>query len=153
MNALNVQPYHAMPPSSAVVVGRIVATASASNAVATTTSTSPSVRRPSGGVQIPAGSIVLVLWGSANRDECVFSDADSFDVERENVKNHMAFGNGIHFCMGAPLGRMEATIAFERLFARMTNLRFAEDRNEFRNQDAVIFRGPERLFIEFDKAG
>ena len=56
MKALNVQPYQASPPSSAVVVGRMVATASASNAVATTTSTRPSVRRPSGGFQIPAAS-------------------------------------------------------------------------------------------------
>lgn len=103
-----------------------------------------------GGVPIPAGSILLILWGSGNRDECVFSDPETFDIERANVKNHVAFGNGHHFCMGAPLGRMEAQIAFERIFARMTNLRFAEG-NDFRNQDAVIFRGPDALHIEFDK--
>jgi cytochrome P450 len=92
-----------------------------------------------------------VLWGSANRDACVFADADTFDVERQNVKNHVAFGNGPHFCMGAPLGRMECVTAFERIFARMANLRFAEGRNDFRNHEAVIFRGPQQLYIEFDR--
>jgi cytochrome P450 len=105
-----------------------------------------------GGVQIPTGSIVLVLWGSANRDEDVFPDSESFEIERDNVKNHMAFGYGHHFCLGAPLGRMEAAIAFERIFARMTGLRFAEGKKEVRNQEAVIFRGPERLLIEFERA-
>jgi cytochrome P450 len=104
-----------------------------------------------GGVQIPAGSIVLVMWGAANRDACVFADSETFDVTRENVKTHMAFGNGPHFCLGAPLGRMEAVTAFERIFARTDNLRFAEGRNDFENQEAVIFRGPQRLYIEFDR--
>ncbi len=105
-----------------------------------------------GGVAIPKGSIVLLVWGAANRDTCVFADADTFDVERKNVKDHMAFGNGTHFCMGAPLGRMEVMIAFEQIFARMTNLRFAEGKNDFANHHAVIFRGPTHLAIEFDRA-
>ena len=104
------------------------------------------------GVQIPEGSILLMVWGAANRDDETFADADRFDVERQNVKNHMAFGNGPHFCLGAPLGRMEAVTAFERIFARMDNLRFAEGRNDFRNQEAVIFRGPDHLYIGFDRA-
>jgi cytochrome P450 len=81
----------------------------------------------------------------------VFEDAERFDIERPNVKDHMAFGNGPHFCMGAPLGRMEAMIAFERIFARMDNLRFAEGKNDFANHHTVIFRGPQRLFLEFDR--
>jgi cytochrome P450 len=64
----------------------------------------------------------------------------------------MAFGNGTHFCMGAPLGRMEVMIAFEQIFERMSNLRFAEGKNDFANHHAVIFRGPKELYIEFDKA-
>jgi cytochrome P450 len=104
------------------------------------------------GVAIPKGSIVLLVWGAANRDKCVFPDADKFDVERPNAKDHMAFGNGTHFCMGAPLGRMEVMIAFEQIFARMSNLRFAEGKNDFENHHAVIFRGPTKLHIEFDKS-
>ena len=105
-----------------------------------------------GGVKIPAGSIVLVVWGSANRDENVFKCPEQFDVERSNAKDHMAFGNGPHFCMGAPLARMEVVVAFERIFARMENLRFAPGKNDFANHWAVIFRGPQKLHIEFDKA-
>jgi cytochrome P450 len=104
------------------------------------------------GVHIPAGSILLMVWGAGNRDSCAFADPDRFDVERDNVKNHVSFGNGPHFCLGAPLGRMEAVTAFERIFARMDNLRFAPGKNDFRNQEAVIFRGPDHLYIEFDKA-
>jgi cytochrome P450 len=105
-----------------------------------------------GGVTIPAGSIVLLVWGSANRDDSVFECAADFDIERTNVKDHMAFGYGRHFCLGAPLGRMEATVAFERIFDRMERLRFAPDRNDFKNHWAVIFRGPQKLYVEFDKA-
>ncbi len=103
------------------------------------------------GVAIPAGSILLMVWGAANRDEEIFHCPAEFDVERSNTKQHMAFGNGPHFCLGAPLGRMEAVIAFERIFARMRNLCFGPD-NDFRNQEAVIFRGPAHLNIEFDRA-
>ena len=92
-----------------------------------------------------------MVWGAANRDDEIFSGPAEFDVERQNVKNHMAFGNGPHFCLGAPLGRMEAVIAFERIFDRMRNLRFGAD-NDFRNQEAVIFRGPDHLNILFDRA-
>jgi cytochrome P450 len=103
------------------------------------------------GVSMPAGSSVLVLLGSANRDTCAFADPDAFEVQRDNVKNHLAFGNGPHFCMGAPLARMEAVVAFEQIFSRLPNLRFAEG-NTFANDHTVIFRGPERLLIEFDHA-
>jgi cytochrome P450 len=106
-----------------------------------------------GGVPIPAGSIVFVVWGSANRDSCVFESPEAFDIERPNVKDHMAFGNGPHFCMGAPLGRMEAMVAFDRLFGRLENIRFAEGKNDFANHHTVIFRGPQRLFVEFDRVG
>jgi cytochrome P450 len=103
-----------------------------------------------GGVAIPAGAIVFLVWGSANRDTEVFTDPEAFDIERSNARDHMAFGNGAHFCMGAPLGRMEAMIAFERLFARLENLTFAAGKNDFENHHTVIFRGPQRLFVEFD---
>lgn len=103
-----------------------------------------------GGVPIPRGSIVLVVWASGNRDEEIFECPAAFDVERPNAKDHVAFGNGPHFCLGAPLGRMEATVAFERIFARLANLRFAPGKNDFANHRTVIFRGPQELHIEFD---
>ncbi len=105
------------------------------------------------GVPIPAGSILLLLYGAANRDQSVFECPEQFDVDRENVRDHVAFGHGIHFCIGAPLARLEAMIAFERIFARMGNLRFAEGKNDFANQWTPIFRGLHELHIEFDAVG
>jgi hypothetical protein len=77
-----------------------------------------------GGVRIPAGARLLVLWGSANRDERVFSRADTLDVERPNLTEHVAFGEGIHYCLGAPLARLETRIALEELLG-LPNLRLA----------------------------
>ena len=61
-----------------------------------------------GGMDIPAGSLVMLLYASGNRDESVFGEPESFDVRRENVKKHFSFGGGIHFCLGAPLARLSA---------------------------------------------
>jgi cytochrome P450 len=69
------------------------------------------------GVAIPAQSRVLLLWGSANRDEREFPDPDVFDLERPN-KRHLAFGIGPHFCLGAALARLEAQAAFRGLLSR-----------------------------------
>lgn len=66
------------------------------------------------GVDIPAGSTLTLLWGSANRDASIFDHADQFDIHRPNVKNHIAFGKGVHFCVGASLARLEAQIAVEQ---------------------------------------
>jgi cytochrome P450 len=65
------------------------------------------VRLPTsvGGADLPAGVNVLVLLGSANHDEAVFDDGDSLDVCRSNLSRHVAFGQGIHYCLGAPLAR------------------------------------------------
>jgi len=74
-----------------------------------------------GGVDVPAGSIVMVLYGCANRDEAKFPEADRFDVRRPNARAHLAFGQGPHFCVGAALARSEARIAFETLLGRCTD--------------------------------
>jgi cytochrome P450 len=78
------------------------------------------------GVHIPKGAAVLPLIASANRDEEVFVDPDTFDVAR-SPNDHIAFGHGIHFCLGAPLARLETRIALANLLARNPNLRLAVD--------------------------
>jgi limonene-1,2-epoxide hydrolase len=99
------------------------------------------------GVTIPAGSLVAPLFASANRDERVFDDPDRFDVTRD-PKDHLAFGHGIHFCLGAPLARLEARVAFETLLPRLVHPVLTEDQVEW--IDSVILRGPIRLRLAFD---
>ena len=71
------------------------------------------------------GSRVMVLWGAANRDESVFAEPDRLDLDRPNVKSHLAFGLGIHYCLGAALARMEARVVLEELVARCPRVRLA----------------------------
>ena len=72
------------------------------------------------GTKIPAGSKVLLLTGSAGRDADAFSDADAFDIHRD-IKKHVTFGYGIHFCLGASLARTEGRIAIEETLKRLPN--------------------------------
>jgi cytochrome P450 len=78
------------------------------------------------GVDIPAGSVVMAMNGAANRDPRVFADPDRFDAKRPNARRNIAFGHGTHFCVGANLARAEAHISFERLLARLDDLRLVD---------------------------
>lgn len=75
-----------------------------------------------GGVDLPAGTALLLLFGSGNRDERVFPGPDALDPERDNVRDHLAFGHGIHHCPGATLARTEVRIAIETLTQRLPEL-------------------------------
>jgi cytochrome P450 len=77
-----------------------------------------------GAVQVPAGGRVAALLGSANRDPATFEHPDSFDVGRR-PNHHIAFGAGLHHCLGAPLARMELQISLPRLLARCPDLQLA----------------------------
>jgi len=75
-----------------------------------------------GGASIPAGSTILLLWGSANRDPAEFERPDEIDLERRIPRRHVAFGRGIHHCVGAPLARVEARTVLTVLLERTKNI-------------------------------
>lgn len=83
------------------------------------------------GVEIPAGAQVLTLLGSANRDESVFPDGDRLDLDRDNSRQHLAFGFGSHHCLGAPLARLELRVFLEVLTRRLPGLRIVPTTYEF----------------------
>jgi pimeloyl-[acyl-carrier protein] synthase len=91
----------------------------------------------------PGESVVLVI-GSANRDPERFREPDRFDIHREN-NHHVAFAAGLHFCLGAPLARMEAQIALRGLFQRFPGLRLSGD--EIERRETVTLRGPRSLTV------
>jgi cytochrome P450 len=101
------------------------------------------------GIAIPAGARVAIVLGSGNRDDTVFGHADGFEIRSGAPKQHLAFGRGIHFCVGANLARLQARIAFERLADRLPSLRLAgaHDMAFARN---VSIRIPLRLDLEWD---
>ncbi|MEV0537041.1 cytochrome P450 [Kitasatospora sp. NPDC050463] len=93
-----------------------------------------------GGVEIPPSSPVLIAPGAANRDPARFSDPDRLDLDRD-TKGHLAFGHGIHRCLGAPLARAEAAIAFRRVAARFPELRLAVPGAEPQWRHTRLMRG------------
>lgn len=74
-----------------------------------------------GGVRVPAGSTLVLAWPAANRDRDAFPNPDEIDLERPNPRQHVGFGWGIHLCVGAPLARVEAKVAFEQLLSRTSS--------------------------------
>jgi cytochrome P450 len=103
-----------------------------------------------GGVAIPAGAHVLAVIGSANRDPSAYqADPSTFDVRRANAAQHLTFGRGAHFCLGAPLARYEISVALSTLFARLRNLRVARNGRMQRIHHS-FHRGFERFEIEWD---
>jgi cytochrome P450 PksS len=96
------------------------------------------------GVTIPTGSLVYGLIASANRDETQFEDPERLDVGR--VKNrHLAFGQGIHYCLGAPLARLEGQIALRKLIDRVPRLQLSVPESNLRWRRGLNLRGLERL--------
>jgi cytochrome P450 len=100
------------------------------------------------GVTVRRGQQVLLLLGSANRDEAQFADADRLDIAR-NDSRHLAFGFGIHFCLGAPLARLEGAIAFRQLATRFLSLEVAGT-PEYREN--IVLRGLKKLPLAFEAA-
>jgi cytochrome P450 len=105
------------------------------------------------GVQIPAGSLVLIAWAAANRDGDRFPDPDRFAIERPGlVKQHLAYGQGMHMCLGAPIARLEGQIAFDRLLDRLAGLRLLDTADDVRHIPNLNQRAPAAVHIAFDPA-
>ena len=108
-----------------------------------------------GGVDLPAGTTVMLLLAAANRDPRRFDDPATFDVNRANARQHISFGRGIHTCPGAPLARAEARVCLERLLDRTSDIRISESHHgpagdrRYRYVPTFILRGLTRLHIEF----
>jgi cytochrome P450 len=103
------------------------------------------------GVALPQGSNILLLLGSANRDQTVFADAQHFDVQRKDARKHLAFGYGIHTCVGQQLAKIEFTIALEELVRRMPDLRLKPGQKfEFAHNSS--FRVLTALHVEWKAA-
>lgn len=108
-----------------------------------------------GGVELPAGTTVMLINAALNRDPRRFPDPDTFDIARPNARSHVAFGRGPHACPGAPLARAEGRISLERLFDRTTNIWIDEDIHgpvgdrRYSYLPTFILRGLTRLHINF----
>lgn len=111
-----------------------------------------------GQVDVPAGTIIAVCLMAASNDPQKFEEPDRFDIERRHVRDHMGFGRGVHGCLGAPLGRMEARIVIERLLARVRNIAISSEHHgpasarKFRFEPTYSFRSLADLWVTFDPA-
>ncbi len=99
------------------------------------------------GQQIARGQQVATLLGAANRDPQVFPNPDGFDITRPNAGQHIGFGNGIHYCLGAPLARLEAEIAFSTLLRRLPTLALTDEAPVYKG--TYVLRGMKSFPVAF----
>ena len=104
------------------------------------------------GVKIPARSLINLRFAAGNRDAEKFPCPEAFDIQRENSAQHIAFGSGIHSCIGAPLARREMLWAFDSLLRRCTNIRLVPEANDFTHTEGMLLRSLKSLQIQFDAA-
>jgi cytochrome P450 family 144 len=93
-----------------------------------------------GGVRVPAGSTVVLAWTAANHDADAFPNPDDIDLDRPNPRQHVGFGWGIHLCVGAPLARIEAKVAFEQLLARTISFTIEPSSPPLRHHLSLMIR-------------
>lgn len=105
-----------------------------------------------GGQQLKQGELLIAIIGSANRDAARFADPDSLDIHRR-PNPHLAFGKGAHYCLGAPLARLEGEIAIRALFQRFPDLRLDIDPADLTWRDTPLFRALTRLPVRWGSSG
>ncbi|KAA9163978.1 cytochrome P450 [Amycolatopsis acidicola] len=104
-----------------------------------------------GGVEIPAGEIVMVSLLSANRDPDQFSRPDQLNMTRD-ARSHLSFGHGIHYCLGAPLGRLEAEVSLSHLTSRFPRARLVTEFGAPRRQQSAIMNGHRALWVQLSES-
>jgi cytochrome P450 len=108
-----------------------------------------------GGVPIKAGTVLMLCLGAANRDPRKFERPDEFDLDRKNVREHIAFGRGIHTCAGAPLARVEGRVTLNRLLDRFAHFEVdaavhgPPDRRSYHYEPTFLLRGLTELHLTF----
>ena len=111
-----------------------------------------------GGVAIPAGTVVTVTIGGANRDPKRFAEPDRFDYDRPGLRDHISFSRGSHACIGAPLARMEVRVALERFLERTSDIRISEAHHgssgarRYDYEPTYLLSGLQALHVEWDKS-
>jgi cytochrome P450 len=100
-----------------------------------------------GGVTLPAGARVVLVYASANRDDAMFAEPDTFDPDRDHLGDHVAFGRGIHHCLGANLARLEGHVALAELTSRLRSFTLA-DTNDYAVFPSFVLRGLTRLDLD-----
>jgi cytochrome P450 len=111
-----------------------------------------------GGVEVPAGTILTLCLTAASNDPSHFDRPETFHIDRPRLRDHLAFSRGAHACLGAPLGRLEAKVAIERLLARTAEIRISEKHHgpsnarRYRYESTYSFRSLADLHIEFTPA-
>jgi len=105
-----------------------------------------------GGQKIQQGQRMILWIGSANHDESVFTDAEKFDISRTFESTHLAFGHGIHFCLGSTLANLEAQVVLKKILERVKDLRFADDYGEksLEPLHGIFFHGVRHLPLSFN---
>ena len=101
-------------------------------------------------VEIKSGDHLWVIYAAANRDPEIFDDPDDFLVDRENAREHLAFGHGEHYCIGALLARKEARIAIQLLLANIKNIQLVDDKNKYEYEESFVLRGLKELHVSYD---
>ncbi len=114
------------------------------------------VRTQLGGVDIPAGSTIMLVPGACNRDPRVFENPYEFDIDRANARQHIAFGHGIHTCAGAPLARAEGRVTINQFLDRTKDITISEEQHgppgarRYEYLPTFFLRGLQRLYLEFE---
>ena len=105
------------------------------------------------GVSIPKDSLLMLRYHAANRDRALFTQPNALDINRANAEEHIAFGQGVHFCPGAMLARKEMTVALRALLARLENFQLIEEKSDLGYWPNIVLRGLKEVHIRFSARG